>query len=243
MHGPVGNARQRYTSEEATARAAEILEVIEDIKQQLADARQQARISGDRSDGDWYRSAERALREYQIEHQEMLLMQGSLRLQESAACAPVNQRPFDIAQFLRIKVSAGGMQPFPTALQECEALLLQIARDMASIKDQISRAQYKGKSTGVYAPSKWFASANLALKNKQAEHQALLRHAADLRREIKRAQHVACQALETPFTRMFLQVARANLSEELYNSLIQQTLQRQAAQTPDPAAGGTPTLQ
>lgn len=243
MHGPVGNARQRYTSEEANARAAEILEAIEDIKQQLANARQQARISGDRSDGDWYRSAERALREYQVEHQEMLLMQGSLRSQESAGCAPVNQRPFDIAHFLRIKASAQGMQTFPSEVPECDALMLQIARDMASIKDQLSRAQYKGKSTGVYAPSKWFANANLALKNKQAEHQALQRHAADLRRDIKRAQHDASKAIETPFSRIFMQVARANLSKEIYDSLIAEALQQQqGTQVLNPAAGGIPEL-
>lgn len=106
-------------------------------------------------------------------------------------------------------------------LSESEAACDILMEEISSIKEQIGRAKARAQAYGEYSDSNWYQSANRALRHKQGEHQRLLRETAVIRRQARQAQ---ADAETLTFERTFMRIAKLLLPEDLYQSIIQQTI-------------------
>lgn len=212
-YSSIGRHEKFKTKEDALERQKEIREVIDRIKKDIDEAKKHARLTKDYSSDEWIMSAERALSEHQIKHQELCRIIGEFSKIERNGIVVEEAVDFDVLDYVKIHGRIGVEQNFPVDVLECEALQYQVLRDMASIKDQINRAVIKAKQGKGFSSPRWFTSANTALKIKQATHQALLGHTAKLRRDLKQ------KDIES-FPRQFMVAAREQLSKEIYGQLM-----------------------
>lgn len=212
-YSSVGRLEKFKTKEEAQKRQEEVGEIMAQIKSEIAEAKKHAWLSKDYSRDEWMLSAERALNEYQIQHQELSRIIGEFSNIARSGINVEEAVDFNVIDYVKIHGRIGVEQNFPNEVIECEALQYQVLKDMASIKDQIKRAVVKAKSGNGYSSSRWFTSANTALKIKQATHQALLGHTARLRKEQR-------QKESETFPRMFMSAAYEQLSKEVYSQLM-----------------------
>ena len=212
-YSSIGRHEKFKTKEEAQKRQEEVLEIMAQIKSEIEEAKKHAWITKDYSRDDWILSAERALNEYQIQYVELSRIIGEFSNIARSGINVEEAVDFNVIDYVKIHGRIGVEQNFPNDVIECEALQYQVLKDMASIKDQIKRAVIKAKQGNGYSSSRWFTSANTALKIKQATHQALLGHTARLRRELKQKDNES-------FPRMFMSAARELLSKEVYGQLM-----------------------
>jgi hypothetical protein len=98
----------------------------------------------------------------------------------------------------------------------------RVVSEIADIKEQIGRAKANAQATGDYSDSDWYHRANRALRHKQAEHQRLLRSAADARRLLRRLESEE-KVSERTFERVFMAEAKALLSDTTYREIIVRT--------------------
>lgn len=105
------------------------------------------------------------------------------------------------------------LQPLGTYdVAELERLRDTIELDLARIKTQLDTAKAGVMADGVYADAKWFAAAQGALRFKGREHQMILRELGGRRKSSNRAANASHE-------RLFIQVAKRLLSEDLYNDI------------------------
>lgn len=212
-YSSISRLEKFQTKEEAQKRLEEVVAIANQIKSEIAEAKQHAWLHKDYSRDDWLLAAERAHNEYQIQAVELNRIIGQFGRIEREGVNVEQAVVFDVSEYVRIHGRIGVEQNFPDDLLECEALQYQILKDLASIKDQLRRATVKAKSGNGFSSNRWFTNAKTALKIKQATHQALLGHAARLRRVQK-------QKDSESFPRMFISAARELLSKEVYSQLM-----------------------
>ena len=230
-YGKLGRQEQFKTKEDAQQRQAELQEVMKQIKADIDAYHSYAWQTKDYYADEWLLSAERALNEHRILHQELSRVIGQFGTIEREGINIDQAEVFDVIAYVKLHGRIGVEQNFPNDVQECEALAYQVLKDIASIKDQIKRAIIKAKSGNGYSNPKWFTSANKALSIKQATHQALQPYTAKLRRDKKNQSGIL-------FERAFVDAAYELLSKENFSQIKSRAheLMRSVREVPPAAA-------
>lgn len=225
--------RQRFTFEEAVKRTNQLYGFIRDIERQLEEA---TRTGVDESE-QWVVDAERALTDYRSEIHDLQTVRATLKLRQiSAPVAKVVAGSFDVESFMRPENEAARNLALPETHAACEAQTLQTTQDVASIQEQILLAQYRGKSSGVFARNSWFASANAALTIKKSHLNALSKQGAEIQREFKRMQHLENEEHARLFDRAFRKVIREELGEDAFDRFVVEANRRLDSEPKDSPA-------
>jgi hypothetical protein len=113
-------------------------------------------------------------------------------------------------------------------LKELEDERDEIEEAMAEIRGQLDRAKAHTAATGEYADRQWYNAAKHALRMKGVDHQAVLREAAEIRRQVAAATRPA--TLERPFSSYFQRAARELLPAAGYDEIYAEAERLQEAQ-------------
>jgi len=103
--------------------------------------------------------------------------------------------------------------------EDIEKRLSGITAEMAQIKAQIGNAKGYAAATGEYANSQWYNKANLALRIKGREHQALQLEYGKRRRAERRAYNANVE-------QNFIQVARLHLDTAKFQEIMDEAVAR-----------------
>lgn len=101
--------------------------------------------------------------------------------------------------------------------KDIERRLGDVTAEIAEIKAQIGEAKGFAAETGKYSDNEWFHRANLALRLKGREHQALQLEFGRRRKEERRAHNASIE-------RAFIDVARAKLDATTFRLLWDEAL-------------------
>lgn len=102
-------------------------------------------------------------------------------------------------------------------LDDLEVKQLAKLDDMASIKEQLARANLERTELGKLADPDWYFAANRALRHSQIDYQDLLMQAGRLRRAIKAEERKRSQRL---LERAFVDVAEEELEKDTFIRLL-----------------------
>lgn len=103
--------------------------------------------------------------------------------------------------------------------EDIEVRLGAVTAEIAEIKAQIGEAKGYAAETGEYSDADWFRRANLALRFKGREHQALQLEFGRRRKEERRAYNSSME-------RAFIDAARAKLDATTFRLLMNEALAR-----------------
>lgn len=106
---------------------------------------------------------------------------------------------------------------------ELQNKLIDVQSDLVRINDQLGRAKSKAASTGDYSDTKWFRSASAALNHRKVEHQNILMQLSSIKTQIQQEQKAQNMERANTFERLFMKVAKRNLSEKKFQALIDAT--------------------
>lgn len=106
--------------------------------------------------------------------------------------------------------------------EDIERRLGAVTVEIAEIKAQIGEAKSIAAKTGEYSDPEWFHRANLALRFKGREHQALQLEFGKRRKEERRANNARIE-------RVFIDVARAKLDSTTFRLLWDEALSHMAS--------------
>ena len=105
------------------------------------------------------------------------------------------------------------MTPQEMSIEAIERRLGEVTEEIALIKAQIAEAKGIAAETGDYSDSDWFHRANLALRFKGREHQALQLEFGKRRKEERRQRN-------DTFERAFIDAARDLLDADTYKMVM-----------------------
>ena len=101
--------------------------------------------------------------------------------------------------------------------------IFRCLEEMASIKEQISRASAKARSQKIYSDVDWFHSAKRALKHKQIDHQKLQGRLSELNKLAAVQTKEPASTDSRNFERAFMHEAKMFLSGATYEDLLRKT--------------------
>ncbi len=101
--------------------------------------------------------------------------------------------------------------------EDIERRLSKVTEEIAEIKAQIGEAKGYAAETGEYSDTEWFHRANLALRLKGREHQALQFEFGRRRKEERRAHNATIE-------RAFIDAARARLDYATFRAIMDEAV-------------------
>ena len=102
---------------------------------------------------------------------------------------------------------------------DIERRLGEVTAEIAEIKAQIGEAKGYAAETGEYSDADWFLRANLALRHKGREHQALQLEFGRRRKEERRVHNATIE-------RAFIDVARVRLDYKTFQAIMDEAVAR-----------------